>query len=77
MTALTSEPRTLSRRTIVKGAGALVVAVGLPRLLDPKAAFAAVNGVDPVGVGPPAIDPGQIDSWLAIGADGTVTMKTG
>ena len=35
MTAITSEPRTLSRRTIVKGAGALVVAVGLPRLLDP------------------------------------------
>jgi CO/xanthine dehydrogenase Mo-binding subunit len=77
MTSLTSEPRTLSRRTIVKGAGALVVAVGLPQLLDPRAAFAAVNGVDPLGVGPPSIDPGQIDSWIAIGTDGTVTMKTG
>jgi CO/xanthine dehydrogenase Mo-binding subunit len=31
----------------------------------------------PIGVGPALIDSGQIDSWLAIGTDGTVVMKTG
>ena len=73
----TSEARTFTRSTFVKGAGALVVAIGVPRLLNPEAAFAAVNGGNPVGVGPAAIDPAQIDSWIAIAADGTVTMKTG
>jgi nicotinate dehydrogenase subunit B len=77
MTAVPTESRPLSRRTFVKGAGALVVAISVPRLLNPKAAFAAVTGVDPVGIGPASIDPAQIDSWIAIGADGTVTMKTG
>src|SRR5262245_37899284 len=69
--------RAFSRKTFVKGAGALVVVLGLPRLLDPRAARAAVTGVDPVGIGPPSIDPGRIDSWIAIATDGTVTMKTG
>src|SRR5262249_17648105 len=74
MTATASE-RTFSRRTFVKGAGAMVVAIGTPRLLNPKAAFAAVNGDFPIG--PPSIDPNLIDSWIAIGSDGTVTMKVG
>jgi CO/xanthine dehydrogenase Mo-binding subunit len=74
MTVTTSEPRTFSRRTFVKGTGALVVAVGAPRLLNPKAAFAAVNDFP---IGPASIDPNQIDSWIAIAGDGTVTMKTG
>jgi nicotinate dehydrogenase subunit B len=74
MTVTLSE-RTFSRRTFVKGAGALVVAIGTPRLLNPKAAFAAVNGDFPIGPG--SIDPSQIDSWIAIGADGSVTMKVG
>ncbi|HEX4519757.1 MAG TPA: molybdopterin cofactor-binding domain-containing protein [Gaiellaceae bacterium] len=69
--------RRFTRTTFAKGAGGLVIAFGLPRLLDPHAARAAVAGVDPVGIGPTAIDPSQIDSWLAIGTDGTVTMKTG
>ena len=76
MTTIAAE-RTLSRKTFVKGAGVLVVAIGAPRLLDPGAARAAVAGLDPVGIGPPAIDPSQIDSWIAVGSDGTVTMKTG
>src|SRR5262249_48948827 len=77
MTSAETEGRPLSRRTFIKGAGALVVAISVPRLLNPKAAFAAVRGVDPVGIGPASVDPAQIDSWIAIGADGTVTMKTG
>ena len=67
--------RTFSRRSFVMGTGALVVAVGIPKLLNPKAAFAAVNGDFPIG--PASIDPNQIDSWIGIGSDGTVTMKVG
>src|SRR5262249_46088782 len=82
-----TEPRTFRRRTFVKGAGAIVVAIGAPRLLDPRAADAAINPAMPslevvehefpIGVGPAQIDPNQIDSWFAINTDGTVVMKTG
>jgi len=72
---ITASERTFSRRTFVKGTGALIVAIGAPRLLNPKAAFAAVNGDFPIG--PAAIDPNLIDSWIAIGTDNTVTMKVG
>jgi len=72
---VTASERTFTRRSFVKGAGALVVAIGMPRLLNPKAAFAAVNGDFPIG--PAAIDPTRIDSWIAIGSDGGVTMKVG
>jgi CO/xanthine dehydrogenase Mo-binding subunit len=74
MTIMATE-RHFSRRTFVKGAGALVVAIGAPRLMDPRAAFAAVNGDFPIG--PATVDPNRIDSWIAIGSDNTVTMKTG
>ena len=43
MTTTTTENRTFSRRTFVKGAGVMVVAIGAPRLFNPKAAAAAVN----------------------------------
>ena len=62
----TSSERIFSRRTFVKGTGALLVAVGAPRLLNPKAAFAALNGDFPIG--PAVVDPTQIDSWIAIGS---------
>src|SRR6266480_4193900 len=42
-----TEPRTYSRRTFVKGAGAIVIAIGAPRLFDPRAADAAINPVMP------------------------------
>jgi CO/xanthine dehydrogenase Mo-binding subunit len=86
MTTTTPETGTFSRKKFLAGAGMMVVAIGAPRLLDPKSAFAAVNPVSstefaygdyPLGIGPPSIDPGQIDSWIAILADGTVVMKTG
>jgi len=72
---ITASERTFSRRTFVKGTGALIVAIGAPRLLNPKAALAAVNGDFPIG--PAAVDPNLIDSWIAIGTDNTVTMKVG
>jgi len=46
MTTVTEESRTFSRRTIVKGAGAIVVALGVPGL-GAKAAHAAPTVVTP------------------------------
>ena len=74
LATMASRSRAFSRTTFVKGTGALIVAISVPGLLD---ATAAVAAVDPVGIGPALIDPNQIDSWIAIGADGTVTLKTG
>ena len=62
----------LSRRDFLRGSGALVVSFGGARLagglgVAPAAAFAqATRATD-----------SQLDSWLAIGADGNVTAYTG
>ena len=65
---------TLDRRQFLAGTGAMFVAAALPRLLNPKTAFGALQ--DPQ-IGPALVDPTLIDSWLAIGGDGTVTILTG
>jgi nicotinate dehydrogenase subunit B len=70
-----SHDRSYDRRTFLAGTGAMVVAIGAPRLLNPKAAFAALE--DDFPIGPALIDPAQIDSWVAIGGDGKVTIFTG
>jgi CO/xanthine dehydrogenase Mo-binding subunit len=64
-------PLSLSRRSFVKGAGALVVGVSLV----PRARAAAA----PQSLFAPALppDPAQADSYLAIHADGTASIKTG
>ena len=67
--------RHLDRGTLVKRVGALVVVLGAPRLLDPRVAQAAV--ADEFPIGPAAIDAGLIDSWIAVHANGMVTVKTG
>ena len=69
------ERKHVSRRGFLAGTGALVVAIGAPRLVNPRAAFAALAGDFPIG--PAHIDPTQIDSWVAIGGDGLVTIFTG
>jgi nicotinate dehydrogenase subunit B len=74
MTETVSESRRFSRRAFLAGTGAMVVAIGAPRLLNPKAAFAAL---DDFPIGPALVDPNQIDSWLAVHGDGTVTVFTG
>jgi len=74
MTETASEPRRFSRRTFLQGTGAMVVAIGAPRLLNPKAAFAALEDFP---IGPALVDPQQIDSWLAVHGNGTVTVFTG
>jgi nicotinate dehydrogenase subunit B len=75
MSISSSQDRSLSRRAFLAGTGALVVAIGAPRLLNPKAAFARLE--DDFPIGPASIDPTQIDSWVAIGGDGIVTIFTG
>jgi hypothetical protein len=61
-----------SRRDVLKGTGALIVG------------FSAMHITAPLGVaqGPfdtraSHVDPRQLDAWLAIAADGTVTAYTG
>ena len=53
----------------------MFVAVGAPRLLDPKAAFAALQGT--CRSARRWSTRTLIDSWLAIKGDGTVVLKTG
>ncbi len=71
LTALTSAG--LSRRAFVKGSGALIVAFSAARLagdLGIAPGSAAAQGIN----GPGSAD---LDSWIAINADGSVTAYTG
>jgi CO/xanthine dehydrogenase Mo-binding subunit len=74
MTESTLETQRVSRRAFLGGTGALIVAASLPRLLDPKSAFGQLQS--PI-IGPATIDATIIDSWLAVGGDGIVTVYTG
>jgi CO/xanthine dehydrogenase Mo-binding subunit len=74
MTEITAQPRRYDRRKFLAGTGALVVAINTPRLLNPQAAYAAVNEFP---IGPASIDPNRLDSWIAIKGDGTVLVKSG
>jgi nicotinate dehydrogenase subunit B len=70
------QPLTPTRRDFVKAAGGLVVAISLPVYLGQRQASAA--GVTPVGqFGPVTVPADQLDSWLAIARDGSVTVLTG
>ncbi|HYG87839.1 MAG TPA: molybdopterin cofactor-binding domain-containing protein [Azospirillum sp.] len=67
----TASDTVLSRRSLLKAGGALVVALGLPRpgfaqRLADSAAFAGKT-----------VDVGQVDGFLAVHSDGTVTLFTG
>jgi CO/xanthine dehydrogenase Mo-binding subunit len=64
----------VNRRAFLAGTGAMFVAAGLPRLLNPKTAFAALEDGQ---IGPALVDPTLIDSWLAVHGDGTVSILTG
>src|SRR3954464_11676951 len=67
------KPSAFSRRTLLKGAGALVVSVGTPVGLDmmlaTRAAFAQ-------GAKPPLL-PTELSSFIAINADGSVSAYFG
>ena len=67
---------TASRRNFLKGCGALIVSFSMGSALQSLA-----RGQEESGKKPPQtdekIDPKELDSWLAIAADGTVTAYTG
>jgi CO/xanthine dehydrogenase Mo-binding subunit len=69
---MTSLEQEFSRRDFLKGTGALVVAFCVPRYLVPTHAAAQA-----AAIGPAHVDPTLIDSWIAIGGDGHVTVFTG
>ncbi|HKA75096.1 MAG TPA: molybdopterin cofactor-binding domain-containing protein, partial [Xanthobacteraceae bacterium] len=62
-----------SRRQILKGAGALVVSVGMPVGFD---TVLAVNSAAAQGGKPPLV-PNELDSYIAINADGTISAFFG
>jgi len=60
---------TLTRRDLLKGAGALVVSFAVPG--------AAVTALGQPTNGKPALMPDELDSWIAVKADGGVTAFFG
>ena len=67
--------RGVSRRGFLKGGGALVVSFALPGCAGVATREAALPA--PGAAWPAKVDPAQLDSWLRIGADGTVTASVG
>lgn len=65
-----AQGKSFSRTTFLRGGGALIIAFGLPLSLTAREAAAA-------SVPYPNVDPSQLDSWLAVSADGKVTVFTG
>src|SRR3984957_3762286 len=61
-----------SRRDFLKTGGALMVSFSTVSLTAP-----ALMGQGQFDTHPSHIDPDKLDSWLAVGADGTVTAYTG
>ena len=60
---------TLARRDFLKQSGALIVAFAAsPRAREAQGPFDTRNS---------HVDPRQLDSWIAVAADGTVTARTG
>ena len=74
MTEISAQPHRYDRRKFLAGTGAMVVAIGTPRLLHPESALAAAQDFP---IGPASVDRAQLDSWLAIKGDGTVLIKSG
>ena len=66
-----NEDKGVSRLNFLKASGALVIAFSLPLELRPGAAHAAAKG--PFAT----VNPSQIDAWLAIAHDGSVTIFMG
>jgi CO/xanthine dehydrogenase Mo-binding subunit len=76
MADLVVTQRGLTRRDFLKGGGALVVSFAIPgcATVSPQEASAMPA---PGAAWPAKVDPAQLDSWLAIASDGTVTASVG
>lgn len=61
-----------TRRDFLKNCGALIVSFGTTPLLNPL-----VASQGPFATHESHIDPKQLDSWLAVNSDGTITAHTG
>jgi len=61
-----------SRRELLKGCGALIVSFSAAQF-----GVLSADGQGQFGTRASHIDPEKLDSWLAIGADGTITACTG
>ena len=70
MTGLLHE-KEFSRKTFLKGGGALIVGFSLAG--SALAGKACGGGADTAGYNP---DINQVDSWITVGADNTITLKT-
>jgi nicotinate dehydrogenase subunit B len=66
-----------SRRDFIKGTGALIVTFSMGGALEPLAAQQTRAGAFGEPAAPDAPPPNEVDSWVAIGADGSVTAYTG
>jgi nicotinate dehydrogenase subunit B len=66
-----------SRRDFIKGTGALIVTFSMGGALKPLAAQQARAGAFGEPAAPDAPPANEVDSWVAIGADGNVTAYTG
>src|SRR5438105_8354889 len=62
----------VSRREFLKTSGALVVSFSALSIAGPLA-----HAQGPFDTHPSHIDPAKLDSWIAVGSDGTVTAYTG
>jgi nicotinate dehydrogenase subunit B len=67
------KPAAFSRRAFLKTGGALVVSVGMPVGFD---TVLAVKSAAAQGARPPLV-PGELDSYIAVNADGTVSAFFG
>ena len=67
----------LERRDFLKAGGVLVVSFALPGCVVAPASRSAAPLPVAGSVWPATIDPGTLDSWLRVAADGTVTASVG
>jgi len=73
-TAETPTKKALSRRDFLKASGALFVTFSAASVTTMEP-FSAAQG--PFDTHLSHVDPAKLDSWLAVGSDGTVTAYTG
>src|ERR1700757_816368 len=67
------KPFVFSRRSVLKGGGCLVVSIGMPVGLD---TVLMVDKAAAQGAKPPLV-PNELDSYIAVNADGTVSAFFG